>query len=191
MPTPAVKNSKISSAMPMTNSRNAIGGLATVCISWSNRPRPLNTGVVETFCSSPLSSSCLTTVLTRCPSIVLPSIASTMLRTVGTPWSVVSSFSTPAARASLKLIDPLTSSSVAAPKLIGLPSTMQRRADVADAAAADHRGDIGDRHQLRRQAVGARRTRRADPDADRHLGIGRRAAAVTVISASTPPRRGW
>ena len=80
--------------------------------------------------------------------------------------------------------------SVASPKLIGCPSTEERCADVADAAAADHRGDVGDGHQLCRPAVGARRARRPDPDADRDLGIGDALQQRDVISSSdtTAPR---
>ena len=65
-----------------------------------------------------------------------------------------------------------------------VPVDDQGRADVADAAAADHRGDVGDGHQLRRQAVGTRRARRPDPDTDRHRWRRRRcywASAVIIV----------
>ena len=84
MPTPAVKNSKINNAMPMTNSKNAIGGLATVCSTSSNSPSPLNTGRRDVLHLT-LVVELLHDGIDECPSIVWPSIASTMLRTVGTP----------------------------------------------------------------------------------------------------------
>lgn len=120
-PTPAVKNSKISKQQPMTKNKKAMGGLATVWNISSIRPRPENRTNVATFSVLPWSLSSSVTVSSTTPatpptSTTAPSMASTMLFTVGTPSSDVSSRNTPSLRASANDIEPLRNRSAPAPR---------------------------------------------------------------------------
>jgi len=60
----------------------------------------------------------------------------------------------------------------APPELDGRTVESQQLPGVADAAAGDHRGRVGDTEQLRRCAVDTCGLRRADPESDRDVGVG-------------------
>ena len=91
--------------------------------------------------------------------------------TVGMPSSSIRCLKMSSDRASDSPTDPLRRRSSATPKSTSTPGGVERHADVADAGAGRHAGDVGDGQDLRGRAVEPG-TGRPDPDADRHRCVG-------------------
>ena len=159
--------------------RMAMGGLATVWNSSSSRPSPVKRTKVAMFCVSPLSFSSWVTVFRTVPSSsCTPSMASTMLRTVGTPWSVVSSFRMPALAGLGERHGPVLQLVAVGPRSTSRALEREQLAGVPETAAGHHGGDVGHAEQLGRQAVGAGAAGGPHPDADGHRRIGDRLQQV-------------
>ncbi len=156
MPTPAVKNSKISRARPISSSRYVTAGLFTVWNSWSTRSSLENrTVAVVSRRTVPSSSTRSSVVSSATPSCSYPSRASIIDLIVGSPSSEIRCSKTSSRLASLRPSDPLRSTIGSRSEVDPYTVGAQWHTGVTDSRPRRHPRDVGHGEQLGRSAVQA------------------------------------